>query len=280
MDNRAFTFVEGRRPDLPVLLSVPHAGRAYDGWTDNLRVPLSAVQVLEDRFADTLVDGAIAAGLAAVIANVPRLAIDLNRAPRDMDPSLVDGWQARGIPVSMKARSGLGLIPSRLAGPGDLWAAPISATEVERRIAAVHRPYHAAIAARLAAMHGRHGAALLIDVHSMPTIADALPAQVVIGDRFGTTAASNMTETALAIFAGLGFRTACNAPYAGDYVVMRHAAPAKGIHAIQIEFDRATYLDAAHDRPGDGLDRVQDALLRTALAMARELILPHRQAAE
>jgi len=268
------------RPGLPVLLSVPHAGRDYAGWSANLRVPLSAVRPLEDRFADALAGQAAAAGFATIIATAPRLAIDLNRAPDDLDPALLDEGVRGGPPPSARSRAGLGLIPSRLADVGPLWRRPFSRDAVRERVRDVHEPYHEAVAHMLATMRRACGAALLLDIHSMPPLGGPDAADIVIGDRFGTTAAPALTDTAQAVLTGLGFRTACNVPYSGGYVVSRHAAPLGNIHAIQIEVDRQIYLDARLDLPGDGLDRVQSAILALARALSAELAPCQRQAAE
>ena len=242
----------------PVLLSVPHGGRDYDpALLAALRVPASAIRPLEDRFADRLADGAVAASVPAIIATLPRLAIDLNRGPDDLDPDSVCGGARRGSPPSAKARGGLGLIPTRLAGVGPLWRKPFAVEDVAARLRDAHTPYHAVLAGALAEAKRRWGAALLIDLHSMPPLpGDDAPA-IVIGDRFGNSASAQLTATAEALFKASGFRVAINAPYAGGYIVSRHARPHANIHALQIEIDRRLYLDPALDEPGPGLARMQ-----------------------
>lgn len=255
-------------PTGPVIISVPHAGRAYDAEISTaLRVPLSSALPLEDRYADRLADTAIAACVPAIVANTPRLMIDLNRAPDDIDPESMRGWADRGVPTSAKARAGLGLIPTRLWGVGALWKAAHDPVVLAERVRTIHAPYHAAIAAALAAANQNHGSALLLDIHSMPPVlGDAAP-DIVIGDRFGKSAAAQITATAEAVLRGLGFRVAVNIPYAGGYIVTRHAEPHAGVHALQIEVDRQLYLDNAFDQPGRGLARVQHAVLE----LVREL---------
>ncbi len=254
----------------PVIVSVPHAGRDYDAaLIANLRVPAAAVRPLEDRHADRLVDIAIAAGTPAIVARTPRLAIDLNRAPDDLDAR--SHGRAHTKPVSAKARAGLGLIPTRLSDIGPLWRLPRNDVEIETRLRDVHAPYHATIARALGEARLRWGAALMIDVHSMPSLREENAAEIVIGDRFGESASARVSETAEAVLNGLGFRVALNAPYAGGYIVSRHGRPASGVHALQIEIDRALYLDVAHDAPGPGLARMQNAVLHLVEALRAEL---------
>jgi N-formylglutamate amidohydrolase len=273
---RSFTNSAG-----PVVLSVPHAGRDYpEGLTAKLRVPLASILPLEDRFADQLVDLALIPAVPTIIANVPRLIIDLNRAPDDLDPDAIRGDHKRGAPASAKARAGLGLIPTRLASVGPLWRAPFGPDDVGERLRTVHAPYHDAIAHALALAKRRWATALLIDLHSMPPLAGPDGPDIVIGDRFGNSAGAELTATAETVLTGLGFRVAINAPYAGGYIIARHADPRANVHALQIEIDRRLYLDAALDQPGPGMARMQDALARLVHAMRDEMTGGFAAAAE
>lgn len=265
----------------PVILSVSHAGRRYSTrLLERLRVPLAATQPLEDRHADLLSDRASAVGWPTIIARLPRLVIDLNRSPDDLDPDLIRNGVARGMPVSQKARAGLGLVPSRLWGVGPLWRAPFEAEDIAQLIRAVHMPFHAAIAGELAAARRQWGSALLIDLHSMPPLSGNDAADIVIGDRFGCTAASKLSAVAEACFAGQGFRVALNAPYAGGYIVTRHARPFDDVHALQIEVDRRLYLDRDLDTPGPGLARMQAAILTLVQSLTQALTGGLAEAAE
>jgi N-formylglutamate amidohydrolase len=258
----------------PVILSVPHAGRVYDPvLVAQLRVPLNAILPLEDRYADRLTEAAAAAGFPMIIAQVPRLAIDLNRAPDDLDPVSIRGGFARGAPTSAKARAGLGLIPTRLWGVGALWRAPFERGDIDARLRDAHAPYHAALASALATARVRWGSAILIDLHSMPPIKDDNAPDIVIGDRFGTSASSRLTAVAESVFQSAGLRTAINAPYAGGYIVSRHAKPHANVHALQVEIDRRLYLDDTLHMPSDGLARLQK-LVRSLAESLREELLP------
>ena len=268
-------------PAGPVLLSVSHAGRDYaPAIISSLRVPLAATMPLEDRYADLLTEQAVAARIPTIIAATPRLMIDLNRAPDDLDPESVIGGFGRGNPASAKARAGLGLVPTRLWGVGPLWRKALDPAELAARIDAIHTPYHAAIAAALGAAKRHFGCALLIDLHSMPPIKEDNAPDVVIGDRFGSSAATRITATAEAVLKNAGLRVAINAPYAGGYIITRHSAPLAGIHALQIEVDRRLYLDAALDQPGAGLARVQRIIVMLIASLRDELIGDVAAAAE
>jgi N-formylglutamate amidohydrolase len=264
-------------PPSPVILSVPHAGRSYPpGLSGLARVRPSVLRRLEDRYADLLVDPLIAAGWSVVVARTPRAMIDLNRHEREVDPAMVsDLPRAHPLQSSVKMRGGLGLVPRRLQGVGDLWLHPLPFVEVEQRIATIHRPYHAALGRLMHAAHAAYGHAILIDLHSMPSLSPAPGEEaglaLVLGDRFGRSAAPRLVALAADIAAGRGFASAQNHPYAGDHLIERHGRPEAGFHAIQIEIDRALYLDAALDEPGAGLPRVQSLVTALVEALAQEL---------
>lgn len=250
----AFTLLGPAIPRSPVLLAVPHAGRRYpQEVVARARVPMDRLRALEDRHAERLVDHAVAAGASAIVAHVARAAIDLNRDPREIDPAMIDGGlDIGGLLMSGKVRAGLGLFPRRLPSCGELWRARMTADDAARMIAEVHEPYHRAIAERIEATRRLFGAAVLIDCHSMPPLPVRQaggPVRIVIGDRFGAGAAAAAVDLVMAVIDGVGLRAARNHPYAGGYTIDRHGRPRRQVHAIQIEYDRSLYLDAALNAP-------------------------------
>lgn len=267
-------------PRSPVILSVPHAGRDYpDALRAALRVPLAALRGLEDRHADAI---ALAARRdeTLFVATRPRAWIDLNRAEHERDPRLDDGAWPHGAPLSAKLRSGLGLVPRRVGNAGDIWQRRLSADEVQQRIHADHRPWHAAIAAALASARARFGVAVLLDVHSMPPLGNpATAARLVPGDRFGKSAAGRFLGRIEGVARAHGIRTMANTPYSGGHILERHGDPRRGVHAIQLEFDRALYLDPALDQPGPGLATAV-RLLRDIIDAVADEALPGAIAAE
>lgn len=255
----------------PLILSVPHAGRDYPAALQaRLRAPVERLAALEDRLVDEVARGI--AGVPTLIARRPRAWIDLNRHETEIDPGMIEnGPPASRVNLSIKVRSGLGLVPRRLAGVGELWRGRLPAAELARRIAEDHRPYHATLEQLLARARARHGVAILLDLHSMPSLAGG--AELVIGTRFGLSAAAPFVGLVTAAAACAGLSVQENSPYAGGHIVERHGDPRRGVHALQLEIDRALYLDAAHDRCDPaGLARVQ-AFLRDAIGRLTEAAL-------
>lgn len=279
---------------IPVLLAVPHSGRAYPESTlASLRAPDEARLRLEDRYIDAVaypVAAANAAGL--LLAQAPRAMIDLNRSVDDIDWGMIKGSKPKPLRHSLanrRSRSGLGLVPRRIPGMGELWRRPLARTELDAWIAGIYQPYHTALGGELERLRDRAGVALLIDLHSMPPLKphhpQDRPAEFVIGDRFGASCDPGLVDLALRYLANHGRRVAHNRPYSGGYVLDRYGQTVRGIHALQIEVCRSTYLDARLDQPSARLPAIVKllaGLVRTlgaeAATMARRG--PIAQAAE
>ena len=274
----AFSLTRREPSPIPILIAVPHAGRLYPpNLVEQMRSPSEAALKLEDRYVDLLATAiARETGAALLIAHAPRAMIDLNRGIDEMDwemlrkgpPEGRRNWRA-----GRRARSGLGLVPRRLPGIGELWKARIEDGDLEARIEGIHHPYHEAIKECLEQLRARWGAALLIDLHSMPPLSARAPgepaAEFVLGDRFGASCDGALCAAAFDEFSLQQRRAAHNRPYAGGYVLDRHAAPDSGLHAVQIEICRATYLDARLAEPIEN----RGAITATLIALVRRMAL-------
>ncbi len=288
----AYTLFRREPSPIPVLLAVPHAGRSYPpALLAQMRDASGAGLKLEDRYVDLLARAiARETGAGLLLAHAPRAMIDLNRAPEEMDWDMLadgDGEEPRESPhTTRRARGGLGLVPRRLPGMGEIWKRRMSRIELDARLAGVHTPYHVALAGELKALKARWGAALLVDLHSMPPLGPKRGAQaaadIVVGDRFGSSCDGALCAAAFAHFAAAGRRTAHNRPYAGGYVLDRHAAPARGIHGLQVEICRGVYLDDRLQEPGPGFGAVVELLVGFVRRLAGEFgaLGSMRQAAE
>ncbi|MFM5923704.1 MAG: N-formylglutamate amidohydrolase [Novosphingobium sp.] len=281
----AYTLVMPQPSAIPVLIAVPHAGRAYPrSLLERMRNPGFAALKLEDRYADRLGEAvARATGAALLTAQAPRAMIDLNRATDDVD------WEmfAQGRPDSVgsytpgtRVRSGLGLIPRRLPGLGELWKRRHEREELAARISSIHAPYHNRLAATLGELRDRWGAALLLDLHSMPPLGlqgGQRGPEFVLGDRFGVSCHGSLVGNCFSYLAEQRRTAAHNRPYAGGYVLERHAVPEQGLHALQLEIDRTSYLDSRMAEPGDGFDAMCELLAGLVKRLAGDVAELGRQ---
>lgn len=269
---------------LPVLIAVPHAGRVYpENVLAGFRDPELCQLRLEDRHVDQLgIAIAKSTGTGFLLAHAPRAMLDLNRAHDDIDWDMIGGLRRKtGAPsitsgkrfggANRRARSGLGLVPRRLPGFGEIWRVPLPRDELDARIDHVHRPYHEFLRQELERIREAWGSALLLDLHSMPPLRQQpgqdRPPQIVIGDRFGASCGAGLLSRAFRYLEAVGYEVAHNRPYSGGYVLDRHAAPSRGIHALQIEVCRSMYLDDRHHETSPGLQ----PLAKNLAGLVREL---------
>lgn len=271
--------------NFPILISVPHAGREYPTiLLDNLNVPASHLLRLEDRYADRLAASAIMSGFPTIIARKPRAWIDLNRGRAEMDPEMVIGMDSAQTPhISRKVRGGLGILPRRLHGAGNLWREKWQLRDVMERIEQDHEPYHVMVAQVLDRMRSTFGCALLLDLHSMPSVfdEDRRKIEFVVGDRFGRSCESRYVELAAVHLRQHGHHVQTNHPYSGGYILERHGKPASNVHAFQLEVDRTLYLDQNMREPIAAALPIADLIRNCCVMLADQLSGRHQlEAAE
>jgi N-formylglutamate amidohydrolase len=264
-----FTLIEPLHRTAPLIFASPHSGRRYPpDLLAQTRASLMSLRRSEDAFVDELFAPAAAHGAVVLTAAVARAYVDLNRDPAELDPEMFAESLPSG-PSSPRIQAGLGAIP-RVTGDGQtIYRGKLALAEAERRIGAVHRPYHDMLQALLAETCAKFGCAVLIDCHSMPSCARGAGApDVVLGDRFGASCHASVTALAEASLRRLGYRVARNAPFAGGHTTQLYGRPASRVHALQIEINRALYLDERSLERTAGFTRVRSDMMRLAEALA------------
>jgi N-formylglutamate deformylase len=224
-----------------------------------------AILTTWDAFVDDLWGGAPSVGATLLAALFPRAYIDANRAADDIDETLLaEPWPTPLAPTAYTQR-GMGLIRRHALPQQPMYDRPLTVTEVEQRLARYYHPYRDALAAQLAELHERFGVACHVNVHSMKSHGNAMNVDagaarpdVVVSDRHGVTAAPSLTAWAADWFRARGLRTQVNDPYQGGDIVARSGSPAHGRHSIQIEFNRAVYMDEARFTRGRGFTRLRE----------------------
>jgi N-formylglutamate amidohydrolase len=262
----------------PCVVGVPHAGRRYPlPFLRQSRLSAHALRRSEDAFVDLLAAAAPALGAPLLVAHFPRSYLDVNREPYELDPRMFEGRLPPFVNArSMRVAGGLGTVP-RVVGDGqDIYARKLCASEATERIDTLYKPYHAALRALVARTRQMFGRCILIDLHSMPSAglereAGARP-DVVLGDRFGTSAAPAIVESAERALRAAGFTVNRNKPYAGGHITEHYGQPAGQIHAVQIEINRSLYMNEAAIEPHDGFEPVRSAIGHALALMFRDWI--------
>jgi N-formylglutamate amidohydrolase len=231
------------RQTVPFLFASPHSGRCYPAsLLERSRLDATTLRRSEDAFVDELFAGAVGLGAPLLSAHFPRAFLDVNRGIAELDAGMFDG--ALGVPVdtpSPRVVAGLGVIPRIVRDGAEIYRGKLDRAEADARLSQLYRPYHRALAELMEETRARFGVAVLIDCHSMPS-ALSVP-DIVLGDRYGASAAPQLTARAEAAFAREGFSVARNTPYAGGHTTALYGKVAAGCHALQIEINRALYLD-------------------------------------
>ncbi|MGH7018327.1 MAG: N-formylglutamate amidohydrolase [Brevundimonas sp.] len=257
----------------PLVFASPHSGALYPedmGAAPGLSE--ASLRSAEDAAVDRLLAASASAGAVLIAGRIGRAYVDLNRAPDELDPALIDG-ALDAPPPGLKTLAGYGVIP-RLAGDGTrLYDRRLTLEEARGRIARVHAPYHAALDDLMQGARERHRRAVLVDWHSMPSRATGLNGpDVVLGDRHGTSCATQLTRRLRVLFEGLGWRVALNRPYAGGYATQAWGRPNEGFEAIQIELNRRLYWDETAGAPSVGWARCQSGLNRVIAALGEDFL--------
>ncbi|MEM9247654.1 MAG: N-formylglutamate amidohydrolase [Pseudomonadota bacterium] len=253
------TVVGPRAAPVPLVFDSPHSGSVYPS-DFNHAIDRMTLRRSEDAHVDELFAHVVDHGATFVHALFPRSYIDPNRNEDDIDLSMIDGEWTRPVNPSFKTIDrGVGLIWRDMKAFGPIYAGKLRAGEVEARIERYWRPYHNALADALDRVHSEFGRVIHVDCHSMASMGDRTTEDgevprpdFVISDRDGTTCAPDVIACVRETLAAGGHSVAVNDPYKGFELVRRHGRPEEGRHSLQIEINRALYMeeDTLSKRPG------------------------------
>ncbi len=231
----------------PFIFASPHSGRDYPADLLNAtRLDPLTLRRSEDCFVEELFASAPLHGAPLLKALFPRAYCDVNRDPGELDPALFyEAPPLTPLTRSPRVHAGLGVIARVVRDGAEIYSRRLPLAEARRRLSQLHAPYHAALRGLIEATKAKFGQAILIDCHSMPGQAALGGTDMILGDRYGASCAPELTAFATRTLTGLGFEVGRNNPYAGGYTAETYGAPARGVHVLQIEVNRAIYLDEA-----------------------------------
>ena len=268
--------VEGEgTQSLPIVFDSPHSGTEYPADFGHIADP-AVLRHAEDTHVHDLWAGAVAAGGVLLHAHFPRSYVDANRAADDIDPTALRGDYPLPLKPTIKSKLGIGLCWTRVPPDGGpLYAQPLTAEAVHARVMCYHQPYHTQLRRLLDASHARWGVVWHVDCHSMQQVASAMSTQdkgtprpdFVLGDRDGSACDPAFTASIGAFLAARGYSVAVNDPYKGMELIRANGDPAQGRHSMQIEVNRALYMDERTRAPNAGYE----ALKTTFSDLARHI---------
>ncbi len=273
-----FLFLEPSDIRAPVLVNSPHSGHNLPR-SFLAKTRLSAHELLRsaDLYMDEMIAPALQFGVPIAQVHFPRAFLDVNREPYELDPRMFDRKPPSFANTrSLRVTSGYGTVPRLVAEGVDIYRGRLPLEDALDRIDRYYLPYHAALRQALDRLHQRFGMAMLIDCHSMPSASLIGPARfndIVLGDRHGTSCAPELIDLAESVLRMTGLTVARNHPYSGGFITEQYGNPVAGIHALQIEVNRALYMDEATYRPHTGFEATRQALMTLVEALT-DLQLP------
>ncbi|GLR87414.1 N-formylglutamate amidohydrolase [Bradyrhizobium iriomotense] len=269
-----FEIIEPTEWRAPIIFNSPHSGSVYpDDFLAASRIDLPTLRRSEDSFMDELIGHLSTRGFPVVRVNFPRSYVDVNREPYELDPRMFSGrLPSFANTRSMRVAGGLGTIP-RVVGDGqEIYRERIAVDDALARIETLYKPYHRALRRLINKVHQMFGTVVVVDCHSMPSVGvsrdEPRRPDVVIGDRYGTSCTPLLPDRVEETLSGLGYSVGRNKPYAGGFITEHYGNPASGLHAVQLELNRAIYMDERRRERGARFDQVAGdfAILSDVLA--------------
>jgi N-formylglutamate amidohydrolase len=272
-----FTVTEPSGLTVPFVFNAPHAGAVYPAaFLAASRLDPMALRRSEDAFVDELFAPAVDLGAPLMTARFPRAYLDLNREPYELDSRMFDGRLPPFANTrSMRVAGGLGTIPRIVADGQEIYRSRLHVDEALHRIEWLYKPYHRALRQLVRRTAQHFGHAILIDCHSMPSSSvsreDGAKADIVLGDRYGTSCASILIELVEAALRGRGYTVVRNKPYAGGFITEHYGEPALGRHALQIEINRALYMDERSMKKKPAFEVLREDLIQAFAQVISDL---------
>ncbi|MEJ2118182.1 MAG: N-formylglutamate amidohydrolase [Alphaproteobacteria bacterium] len=247
--NPPFAILQPDNAATPFIFNSPHSGRTYPAaFLHASRLSGLSLRRTEDAYVDLLLEGVVNLCGTLMHAHFPRAYLDLNREPYELDPALFSGRLPDYANThSLRVIGGLGTIARVVNEQEEIYRCQLPVSAALERIERLYKPYHETLKGLLDKARQQFGFAVLIDFHSMPSYqgdrGNTQKADFVLGDRFGTSCPREMVRAVERDISGLGYKVTLNKPYAGGYITEQYGTPNKGMHALQIEINRALYMD-------------------------------------
>ncbi len=269
----------GHAPTSPLVFNSPHSGSDYPAdFVAASPLDLATLRRSEDSFVDEIFAEAPKYGAPLLKALFPRAYLDVNREAFELDPGMfADSLPEHCNTASLRAAGGLGTIARVVADGKNIYREKLPFSEAERRVNTLYRPYHAALNGLLEGALQACGVAVLIDCHSMPSQGAPMhatarrPVEIILGDRFGTSCAPQISQLVDETLTSLGYLVARNNPYAGGHITGIYGKPEQGRHALQIEINRSLYMDEAAIVPMAGFARLNGHMSTLIAALTSAL---------
>lgn len=274
-----FALLAPARRSSPLIFNSPHSGAVYpEDLIASTRLDRTALRRSEDSFVDRLFEDAPLHGAPLLKAMFPRAYLDVNREAFELDPVMFEDALPDHVNTrSLRVAAGFGTIARVVAEGMTIYREKLPFSEAERRVAELYYPYHSALSGLLSGSLREFGCAVLIDCHSMPSLgapqiaSNRRCADIILGDRYGASCAPLISQMIEDVLRQQGYQVVRNSPYAGGFITDCYGRPGQGQHAVQIEINRALYMDEGLVTPSEGFAQVQAHMSELIAVLSQRL---------
>lgn len=273
----SYDLIKPARATAPMVVDSPHSWRDYP---EGFEPACTKEDLLTswDAWVDELFGAAPEVGAPLLRARFPRYFIDPNRARDDIDPDMVSGTLPFPLNPTRKSEKGFGLLRRNALPDVLVYENPVPADILLENIQTYYDTYHAKLGQLIADATHVFGRCLHLDCHSMKSVgnamnddAGAVRPDVVVSDNFGKTANPAITHMIAEKFNDVGLKAQINDPYKGAELINRHGAPSKNRHSVQLELNRALYMNEATFEKSKGFATLKQELDKILKVICNEI---------
>lgn len=255
-----------------LMVTIPHSGEKVPDQAPWLKtLPETVLMQDVDRYVDVLYESTLKKlKIPFVKTEWHRYAGDLNRFDTDVDASSVIGHKTpkgphvRGFHWVMTTQEEI-LMPE-----------PMSEKNHHELVQLIYKPFHEKI------QHLKESLkkpCYHLDLHSMPSMGTSQHkdpgerrADIVISDQLGKSASVEFRDLVITSYVAAGFKVGYNWPYVGGRVTEMYGKPSEGHHTIQVELNRALYMNESTKKLNSDISKIQLQLETALTRIARQLL--------
>ena len=264
--------------EYPVVISIPHSGRFFPPqFFDMTNLSENELRGNEDCYVDEMLSELSQKGISTLSMNVSRAFIDVNRDQIELDDHMFEDYPADKIIFeNSRCRSGYGLIHRVSSNSKPIYKKLLSYQEVQDRIKNIYLVYHKKLKEMVEACSKKFGCCLLLDCHSMPSkicsiMNDGVKIDVCLGDLFLQSCPKELSDCFENLLAQKGYEVLKNVPYSGAYTTFHYCEPRRKIYTLQLEVNRALYMNEKSLEKLDSYDKIKSDLTASILEFAKVL---------
>ena len=226
-----------------LFLNSSHSGRNYSDFSKYFsNLSINDMRKSEDTYIDLLFDNK-QLNINFLTANFPRIFVDLNRSPLELDPSMWSGkFNASIFNKSQKVNSGIGVIPKVCFSGKKVYNNLLLFKEARRRLLNYYFPYHRKIRMLIDYIKKHHNKVIILDCHSMSSEIVSESTDIVLSNNRNKSANPIITNILQKIFESYGYKVSINNPFEGGFITKYYGRPVNHVNVIQIEINKKLYL--------------------------------------